>query len=642
MASSSFTDEALLQRAAYQAELFERVRASFPDGPTRWFGHVRVSTNGGERDLLLSTRTQAAPGLALLDWQHAPLAEVFFGFDEGDAYEVELGDRVVGGTVLERNLVWFAPDGALVRLECGGGAVARTGPDGALGRVVPIRAIIPPRPAAEQQAFRSPLEVELDEAQRRVVELPQDAHVLLLGEAGFGKTTVALHRLAALVKKGGRRFNAAVVVPTEGLRRLTEQMLARRHVPGVEVFTYDAFARTLARRAFVDLPRREGQSQSGAVVKLKRHRALRAVLAAFATQRPKPAVDPDRPTRSKALARRADLEHLFGDRAWTRRVVEMGEGEVPLVAVEDAAEHARIQFLDRAELEFGHVDAASLVTVDGRKLDEGTPTEDANSIDPEDYAVLFELERLRSKAAGSAPARVANYDCIVVDEAQELAPLELSLVGRAIRPGGTLIVAGDAAQQVDASSDFTGWEQVMRDAFADPYERAVLAVSYRCPDEVTSLARAILDPSCAHPSDGAVIQRAQHASSFHLAAWLVDALRELEAADPTASVAVIARTPAVARALFRTLRLGLGARLSLGGDFEFRPGVAVSAVPEVKGLEFDHIVLPDADAQTYPAVAEARRALYVALTRATHTLTLSTSGLWSPLLPSPRTGRGPG
>jgi DNA helicase II / ATP-dependent DNA helicase PcrA len=58
-------------------------------------------------------------------------------------------------------------------------------------------------------------------------------------------------------------------------------------------------------------------------------------------------------------------------------------------------------------------------------------------------------------------------------------------------------------------------------------------------------------------------------------------------------------------------------------------------VPEVKGLEFDIVILPDASANTYPDTPEARRTMYVAVTRATHRLALTSPGLWSPLLGEP-------
>ena len=51
-----------------------------------------------------------------------------------------------------------------------------------------------------------------------------------------------------------------------------------------------------------------------------------------------------------------------------------------------------------------------------------------------------------------------------------------------------------------------------------------------------------------------------------------------------------------------------------------------------KGLEFDHVVIADADARTYPDTPLARRRLYTAVSRAMHQVTLLAVGELSELL----------
>jgi DNA helicase IV len=81
------------------------------------------------------------------------------------------------------------------------------------------------------------------------------------------------------------------------------------------------------------------------------------------------------------------------------------------------------------------------------------------------------------------------------------------------------------------------------------------------------------------------------------------------------------------------LRRGLGLRLVLDGNFGFGGGLCVTCVDEVKGLEFDQVVIPDATARAYPDTPASRRALYTAMTRATRQLALLAAGEWSPLVP---------
>jgi DNA helicase IV len=255
--------------------------------------------------------------------------------------------------------------------------------------------------------------------------------------------------------------------------------------------------------------------------------------------------------------------------------------------------------------------------------------EDAATVDVEDYAILFELDRRRALARGGRPASPRTHDVVVVDEAQELAPLELALVGRCIAPGGTLIVAGDAEQQLDPTTAFCGWEAAMSDLGAPDAETHVLATSYRCPPSVTAWARRLRAPAGASMGEGFPVL--SFGAELHLSAWLVEALRAHTRRDPSASVAVIVRTREKAVQLARVLGFGLTVQLALEGRFSFRPGVVVTCADEVKGLEFDDVVVPDASARIYPDTTSARRALYVSVTRAMRQVVLAAAGEPSPL-----------
>jgi DNA helicase-2/ATP-dependent DNA helicase PcrA len=88
--------------------------------------------------------------------------------------------------------------------------------------------------------------------------------------------------------------------------------------------------------------------------------------------------------------------------------------------------------------------------------------------------------------------------------------------------------------------------------------------------------------------------------------------------EPRASIAVIAGDEDVARRVHGALEDLPRARLVLDGSFTFEPGLDVTHVDAVKGLEWDYVVIPDATARTYPDEREPRRRLHVAITRASH------------------------
>ena len=64
----------------------------------------------------------------------------------------------------------------------------------------------------------------------------------------------------------------------------------------------------------------------------------------------------------------------------------------------------------------------------------------------------------------------------------------------------------------------------------------------------------------------------------------------------------------------------------------FTNGVSITPIQMAKGLEFDEVIVPDADNRNYDSDYD-RNLLYIACTRAMHKLTLFYTGSPSPFLP---------
>jgi DNA helicase-2/ATP-dependent DNA helicase PcrA len=262
--------------------------------------------------------------------------------------------------------------------------------------------------------------------------------------------------------------------------------------------------------------------------------------------------------------------------------------------------------------------------------------------------VHFERERMRAARRG-VPAKLTRlYDVLVLDEAQEMAPLELALIGRSLAPGGTLVVAGDVHQQTDPTTAFLGWESTMGELASPKYAAVELAVGYRCPPAIASVAREIIGqaparaalPRTASENEskltiGSALVALAFCTERDLVMALGDDLAALQRRDPGASVAVVCRSPMTARRIAEALRAAIPARLVFDGRFPARGPVQVTLVDEVKGLEFDFVVVPDATAADYPDTPASRRALYVAATRARHQLIFAAVGAPTPILAGP-------
>jgi DNA helicase-2/ATP-dependent DNA helicase PcrA len=560
------------------------------------FGHMRIESGGRVRDLLLGSRSVVERDLTVIDWRASPLAEVFFRHREGDHYEIESDDRELGGRLLERNLL----------------AVDRAG----RAEILAPAAVPPGRPV-KGGAGRAPITVDhLDADQRAAVLRPDHESVLVRGAAGVGKTLVALHRAAHLARRAAARgdlqWRAIALVPSQGLRRLWLTLWDRLGEGRLEVATFDDWIAARARAAFRGLPARTSLNAPASVIRLKRHPAVAAVLADLVA------------ARAGKKTGRQDLLHLWGEKPLVERVVAAAGGELGARTVADALLHTRLQFTDTTEKAHRHVDSDRLVTVDGRAIDDGTPMEDAGSFDVEDCAVLFELARLR----GQSP-RLERYDHILLDEAQLIAPLELDALRGALRPGGRFTVAGDERQVSDDSAWFAGWDRALARLGVPGAERTELAHNYRSAQPIAQAAEAL---AAGRPleADGGTLTATRLVGDFYRAHDLCEALDALVTSDLT--IGVIARDAEGARRIHRELSLGLDPQLILDGAFSFEPGVVVTSVAEAQGLEFDIVVIPDASSTSYPDTPTARRALYVAMTRAVDWLWLTTVGSWSPLL----------
>ncbi|HET9552790.1 MAG TPA: ATP-binding domain-containing protein, partial [Anaeromyxobacteraceae bacterium] len=464
----------------------------------------------------------------------------------------------------------------------------------------------------------------LDREQWEAVSAPASEPLLVLGSAGSGKTTVALHRLARIAAADAQRYPASriqVVVPETGLARLTARLLAPLGLDKVAVRTLEEWARGAFQSVFGAPPPRLCADPPALVSRLKRHPALHEALR----RRPQPA--------GEATLRRlrSDLGDLLVEPRFVAAVVEAAKGDLPTTAVDEVVRHTRLQLAAPAADALAGVDPDRLATLDGLAVDEDTPESLAGTLDAEDLPLLLFLAAIR---AGGAGRRLAH---LVVDEAEDVSLVELSVLGRHLAGGRSVTLAGDEAQQTFSS--YAGWPEALAALGVRDVAEVRLATSYRCPAPVAAFAHEVLGP-LAPPEPpragrpGAPVARFDFPSEAHAQLFLCGALRDLLEREPQASVAVVCAAPETARAFHRLLADLPEARLSLDGQFTFRPGCDVTDVASVKGLEFDYVVVPDAGIRAYPDEPEARRWLHVAVTRAAHQLWVAAVGTPSPLLAS--------
>jgi DNA helicase-2/ATP-dependent DNA helicase PcrA len=622
---------ALLQQWDRQSALLEQLRraprAPEVDRASPYFAHLRLREGGRDLDVLLGKTTRVLPGLPIVDWRHAPISRVFYRYRQGEEYEEEIAGRLRTGVVAARRTVAIR-DGRLERVEAPEGvfqadadapggwrrreapAPRLAGGEGTALRAHEVRAGDHGRLGAGLAGFRRRADKHLpdvagliDPEQFELITRPSSGVVVIRGTAGSGKTTVALHRIAYLAYDDPA-IDAAetlVVVFSAALRDYVGHVLPALRVTRVQVRTFAEWAAEQCRRLLPRLPRRVRETTPAVVLRLKLHPAMRRALE----------------TQVRTVAAAATPAQVIDD--WAS-VLTRPE------ALADA--YAR-----EAPGAFARDDVARACDWNRARWDEltawwaGEPGADPD-LDEVDHALLLRAWQLRIGPLPGRGDRPLRYRHVAVDEVQDLAPLEVEVLLGCLDERRSVTLAGDTQQHVVAEGGFTSWAAFLAELGLAGTEVSTLRVSYRCTREIAAFARALLGDLREDEAPPLTVRSGPPVELFRFTdhgacvAYLADALGELLAHEPLASVAILTPSRELSTLYARGLAAGDVPRLRQveHQDFTFAPGVEVTEIEQVKGLEFDYVVLVEASRAHFPDGPASRRRLHVGATRAVHQL----------------------
>jgi len=215
--------------------------------------------------------------------------------------------------------------------------------------------------------------------------------------------------------------------------------------------------------------------------------------------------------------------------------------------------------------------------------------------------------------------RTPSMAHVVVDEAQDLSPMEVRAIGRRCTTGAATVL-GDLAQGTTAWAT-TSWEALLTHLGKDGVQVRELSVGYRVPRQILDYASALLafiapelSPASSLRTDPGSLEVVRADSAGDLDELVTLACSE--ALTQPGSVAVVAADPQVP---------ALGRTLAEAGIEAGEPGadsrLTLIPVTLVKGLEFDHVIVIE-PGRIVAAEARGLQRLYVALTRAVSRLTV--------------------
>ena len=475
-----------------------------------------------------------------------------------------------------------------------------------------------------------------------------DDSICVQGAPGTGKTAVGLHRAAYLLytyPERLRRTGVLVVGPNRAFLRYIGEVLPALGEIGVTQATVDELLAPVPVRG-ADSPEvatLKGDARLAEVL----HRAVRrrikrpedGVVITVGTRRYR--IQPERLRRYVDDLRRSDIPYavardrlrlLLGEHV--RRLREAGGG-----APSDA-ETARVarsqpvrEFVDAV---WPAVDPAVLLfelLSDPARLAAAA----RGLLDPEEQELLQWPTPPRSAKAArwSAAdavlidevagllARPESYGHVVLDEAQDLSPMQCRAVARRC-PLGSVTVLGDLAQGTTPWST-SDWRVTLAhlgksDARIEPLTRG-----YRVPADVIAFANALLPHLAVGLEPATSVRKAAGglqvlAAGDATGAAAAEAVRALTEEGSIGLIAADADVPAVRAALtaLGAEHLVLGAAEEPAEDDEDEPPEPrISVVPATlaKGLEFDQVVAVE-PAAIVAAEPRGLRRLYVVLTRA--------------------------
>lgn len=227
----------------------------------------------------------------------------------------------------------------------------------------------------------------------------------------------------------------------------------------------------------------------------------------------------------------------------------------------------------------------------------------------------------------------AEAKYVMIDEVQDYTAAQLVVLARYFRRAHFLLL-GDENQAINPhTTTFDEVRAVFQEVRGSVAE-CRLMTSYRSSPQITEM--------FAHLVDRKVRMQISSIQRADLAPVIRECLSEQErdeelhriieqASSEEGLTAMILPQKHLARQLQK--KLGDGAPLLIDENATLpQRGVVITSLKYAKGLEFDHVVVPDASERTFPDDALSRRRLYTTVSRATRKITLLAEGELTPLL----------
>jgi len=619
-----------------------------------YFGRVTtLEDDGSEVSFLIGKKSNIDAGI--VDWRNGPIAALYFNYKQDEEFYEVINDRERSGKIKLRRS-FKVENGHLIQIDTPEG-IFRRGEEGweKLDVDSEIAAHRSRGMQAKEKSLPSILSL-ITKDQFEMITTDPDRPVIIQGSAGSGKTTVALHRLAWLLHENNspvKAENTRVIVMNKSLAVYVSATLPSMGIDNVQTTTFNSWALSIIRKSMRTQPFFKFLNIPSFVEEIK---FSEEILKAIDGLVEKQGQALDEEIKKQFSSRTAHLEN------WAK-----GKGKPLLPRLRDFSHEVKNSKLPDAEKQqkLGFVkkqisnqedylqDLYNLLS-DTEHLKKYLKPDvkltsnleylkrltDKNrvkkNLDYFDMSLVLRFIQIKNGGLPDGDGGIVSLDHIVIDEAQDFGPVEFAIMMNAVTDKRQITIVGDVAQKILSARKFIGWNKVVDCLGLEEDSIIQLEVSFRCTVPIMTLAHKVAgEPKKVEGRAGSAPEWKKVDNFVDLVEVLADWSRGLLRADPYKLVALICRYPKQAMELKEEMEKYLPGEVRLGhrDQFSFEPGVLVTNIHQVKGLEFDSVALVEPDEENYPAKREeSRNMIYVGITRTQEDLLLATIRPYSSVL----------
>lgn len=260
--------------------------------------------------------------------------------------------------------------------------------------------------------------------------------------------------------------------------------------------------------------------------------------------------------------------------------------------------------------------------------------------DDSDLGALAYLDHLLNDTVES------KYRHIVVDEAQDISPIEFKLLA-ASSTNNWFTVLGDTAQRLTPYRGVRGWRDLERVFGRSEIEVQHARTSYRASRRITEYNNRILrtfDKNIAAPKpfdrEGSRVEYNRHKNTDEMYRGVIDNIQRIRSLDgmENAVTAILVRDQQVNSERLQRLqrfckRAGIEEIDLVRQEHHSKSQTVLGRIHDVKGLEYDAVIVMGVN-ESFSDTLFNKKLLYLATTRAKHYLSIHWSGRQSPILKS--------